>query len=155
MEDDDYHIDIFFEGESTAFDADRLRGAIRATLRKHRRNACQISVAVVDEARMAELHQRHLGKTGPTDCLSFDLGDDGRGQNLEGEIVVSWETARREARARQIDAQAELALYVVHGLLHLLGYDDRTPEQSARMHRMEDEILASLGLGPVYGVPPK
>jgi probable rRNA maturation factor len=113
----------------------------------------RLSIAVVGATAMATLHKRYLGKSGPTDVLSFDLDTD-RGQgHLEGEVVVCTDVARRRAarygRALQA-ARAELALYVVHGILHLAGYDDHTPADNQKMHRREDEILCRLGLGPVF-----
>lgn len=70
---------------------------------------------------------------------------------LEGDIIVSADTAAREAEARGHDLAAELALYAVHGALHLLGYDDADPADAQRMHDMEDEVLSAVGIGPVYG----
>ncbi len=70
---------------------------------------------------------------------------------VEGEIIVSADTAAREARARGHSFEAELALYAVHGTLHLLGYDDNDQEAADRMHVMEDDILTKLGVGTVYG----
>lgn len=98
---------------------------------------------------MALLNERHLGHHGSTDVLTFDLGDGGA--DIEGEIVISLDMARREAKRRGHSAQAEVALYAVHGVLHLLGYDDHDPRHAARMHRMEDEILQACGMGKVFG----
>lgn len=100
-------------------------------------------VALVDDRTIAELHERFLGEPGPTDVLSFP----------HGEIVVSGDTALREARARGIPPVHELALYVVHGALHLAGYDDRTPRGRGRMRAAERRVLAALGLGDVFGAP--
>jgi probable rRNA maturation factor len=155
LEDEDYHIDLCFEERSVPADTQRIPEAIRNTLRRHRRSRCRINVAVVDDARMAALNQAHLGKTGTTDCLAFDLRDGDRCEAVEGDIAVSWETAQRQARARGISTEAELTLYAVHGLLHLLGYDDCDAEQAAAMHRVEDDILTAVGIGPVYGAAPK
>ncbi len=71
--------------------------------------------------------------------------------HVEGEIIVSADTAAREAHGRGHSFEAELALYVVHGTLHLLGYDDHDQEAADRMHEIEDEILTKLGVGAVYG----
>ncbi len=70
---------------------------------------------------------------------------------VEGEIIVSADTAAREACARGHSCEAELALYAVHGTLHLLGYDDNDPGAADRMHEIEDEILTKLGVGAIYG----
>ena len=107
---------------------------------------------------MAELNDRHLMHDGPTDVLTFDLqdsdeiktGDLDDPTSIEGEIVVSVETAAREAARRGHDSDAEAALYVVHGTLHLLGYDDADEEDAAAMHAVEDDILTAVGVGPVY-----
>jgi len=142
-----------------------LKKAITATLRRHNTPAAIISVALVDDLRIAELNRRHLGHDGPTDVLAFDLRDaadqddsngDGflRGE-LEGDVVISVETAMREARRRGHEPDAEVALYAVHGILHLLGYDDHQDRDAARMHVVEDEILASVGWGPVFKAEPK
>ena len=134
-----------------------LADAIRATLSRHRTPEAQISVALVDDPCIAELNQTYLHHQGPTDVLAFDLRDAVENETanvtpglLDGEIVVSVDTAAREAQARGHGLDAELALYVVHGALHLLGYDDRAEADAARMHAVEDEILASIGVGPVY-----
>ncbi len=134
-----------------------LRRAALATLRAERIEYAKVSIAVVDAAEMSRLHQHYLGKKGPTDVLSFDLRGDDAGACIDGEIVVCADVARERAAERSSklgDAKAELALYVVHGLLHLIGYDDRKPREFKRMHAREDEILIKLGLGPVFSARP-
>ncbi len=117
-----------------------------------------LSIAVVDSARMAALHATHLGQPEPTDVLTFDLGTDNATGRLDGEVVICADVAEAAAAVRgaltRAGAHAELALYVVHGVLHLAGYDDQTPAAFRRMHRREDELLAALGLGRVFSAQP-
>ncbi len=113
----------------------------------------ELSIAVVGDTAMRRLHARHLGDAASTDVLSFDLGTSRRAGRLDGEIVVCAAVARRVARRRSAtlaEARRELALYVVHGVLHLAGYDDRTLRGFRRMHAREDELLMQLGLGAVF-----
>ena len=115
--------------------------------------AGRLSVAVVGATAMASLHRRFLGQPGPTDVLTFDLDTDHGDGYVDGEIVICSDVARRRAarRGRSLQAaRAELALYLVHGILHLAGYDDRTSTGSTRMHAREDELLTELGLGAVF-----
>ena len=154
---DDPEYDIAFAGlvPSPLLSTENLRRAAQATLERHGIRTAHLSIALVDDARMARLHERHLGHRGSTDVLTFDLGNNnGRTDHntaIDGEIVVSVDTAAREADARGHSVDAELALYVVHGTLHLLGYGDGNDRVAARMHRIEDEILVQIGLGVVYG----
>jgi probable rRNA maturation factor len=113
-----------------------------------------LSVAVVGATAMATLHRRFFSRSGPTDVLAFDLGTDRRRGHIDGEVIVCSDVARRYAarRSRSLQAaRAELALYVIHGILHLAGYDDGTPGGFRRMHAREDQLLSELGLGPVFG----
>jgi probable rRNA maturation factor len=113
----------------------------------------RLSIAVVGATAMATLNRRFLRRPGPTDVLAFDLDTDRRRGHIEGEVVVCADVARRRAarRGRSLQAaRAELALYVIHGILHLAGYDDRTSIGSRRMHVREDELLAELGFGAVF-----
>jgi probable rRNA maturation factor len=99
-----------------------------------------VTVALVDDATIARLHERFLGVPGPTDVLSFP----------HGEIVVSGDTARREARARGVEPLHELLLYVVHGALHLAGYRDKKAKDRKAMRAAERRILGRLGVGDVF-----
>jgi probable rRNA maturation factor len=126
-----------------------LKKAAVFTFDRHKADVGQVVIAIVDDRRMAELNHRHLNHEGTTDVITFDMQDEEKSE-VEGDIVISWDTADREARRRGHSVSSELALYVVHGALHLLGYDDCTPADSRRMHREEDEILGSLGLGAIY-----
>jgi len=128
----------------------KVRKAIRAVLRRHGVVRARISVALVTDVTMARLNRKHLGHNGATDVLSFDLRDAHEKTLIDGEIVISVNMAAKQARKRGHAVEAELALYAVHGTLHLLGYDDRRKADATRMHDMEDEILSSLGWGPIF-----
>ena len=80
---------------------------------------------------MAMLHRKFLGQLGPTDVLTFQ----------HGEIFISVETARRNARAFGNSLMRELKRYIVHGLLHLHGFDDQTPSGARRMKTAQEKIL--------------
>lgn len=99
---------------------------------------------------MAVLNKQFLHQSGPTDVLSFELDHDSRGRVTCGEIIICHAIARQQARALGHPIAHELLLYALHGLLHLCGFDDRTDPAFTAMHAKEDEILARLGVGPVF-----
>jgi len=103
-----------------------------------------LSLAIVDSEEITELNRRFLGREEPTDVLSFPMLDDNL--DLFGEVVVCADVAAQEAAKREISFDSELALYAVHGFLHLVGFDDQTPAQRARMRKREREILEHFGL---------
>lgn len=111
----------------------------------HRLPGCY-SVVLVDDEQIREINIRYLGRNDVTDVIAFPFDDAPLTKDdCAGEIIVSAQVASNEARLRQIDVNSEIALYVVHGALHLAGYDDHTDEQAADMHQREKEILNSLG----------
>jgi probable rRNA maturation factor len=121
-------------------DRRRMRSAILAILRDAEISDAEISVAVVDDSAMAELHGRFLDDPTPTDVLSFVLEQSpGR---LEGEVVVSADTAVVNAAKYHSTPAEELLLYAIHGTLHLVGYDDITPPKRVVMRKKEKEHLA-------------
>ena len=112
-----------------------------------------VSLAIVDDGKISKLKEQYFGAAEVTDVISFDLRDNTKGgrEFPDCEIVVNAQCAAREASRRNVDPQAELNLYVVHGLLHQLGYDDQTEQQAKIMHKKEDQLLEELGFGTVYG----
>ncbi len=122
---------------------DSLRMAVRAIIRKHGPPRAVVSVALVDDPTIHELNQRFLQHDYPTDVLSFVLekGPD----HLDGEVIVSLDTAIRCATEYGWPAENELLLYVVHGTLHLVGFDDQNDEQRRQMRAGEHLFMAQLG----------
>lgn len=98
-------------------------------------SADEIVVAIVSDAEMAELHARYSHVAGPTDVLTFQ----------HGEIVIGAETARRQAKHFGSNTTAELKLYLLHGLLHLAGYDDLRPAARAAMKKLQERLLRQIG----------
>lgn len=130
-----------------------LRRVARNVARAEGFRAGELSIVVVGDRAMTSLHAQHLNIATPTDVLTFDLGVDRRRGWLEGEIVLCADVARRYVLRRGgtlAAMRAELALYLVHGLLHLAGFDDHEPDDAARMHAREDVLLRQIGLGPVF-----
>ena len=99
-----------------------------------------LSVAILDDAALAAANAEFRGRSGPTDVLAFPYGDDPDG--IAGEILVSAETAERVAASLDETPERELLCYCVHGLLHLCGYNDRTPGERRRMEKIQEAVLS-------------
>jgi len=131
--------------ETVPIDRGRMREIVRAVLAGEDIADAEISLAFVDNATIHALNRRYLDHDEPTDVLSFPLSEPNAKQ-LAGELVIGAEVAQAQAQERGHDVQAELALYVIHGLLHLCGCDDKTPAAAQEMRRRERHYLATLGL---------
>ena len=94
----------------------------------------EITVSIVSDRRMAALHKEFCGLAAPTDVLTFQ----------HGEIVISAETAVRQARMFHSNLVCEIQLYLLHGLLHLAGFDDLATNQRRQMHRLQKKLLATI-----------
>lgn len=154
------------EQSARAVDVDRFAGLARNVLTAQGvRDDIEVSLLFVDEPTIAELHERFLGKAGPTDVLAFPideepdrggrspdeggpgpggglLSDDEAVPVLLGDVVVCPEVAARNAVDHGVAFDDEVALLVVHGLLHLLGMDHDEDLDAERMERRERELLA-------------
>lgn len=111
------------------------------------RPAAELSLLLTSDSRIAELNGRYRGKKGPTNVLAFPLAagpDAGMAGNLLGDIVISVETARREAQQEGISLHQRLTALMIHGLLHLLGYDHERHEEAELMFRKEKELVRQL-----------
>jgi len=121
----------------------RLRGTAAAALAALGRGDRELHVSVVGDRAMRRLNLRYLRHRGATDVLAFDLAAPGP-TRLLGEVIVSADTARRQAKRLGVSVALELDLLVVHGVLHLAGWDDHEPGQARRMHERARAILASV-----------
>jgi probable rRNA maturation factor len=94
----------------------------------------EINVILVSDKRIAQIHRKFMNEPGPTDVITFQ----------HGEIVISVETAKKQARQFGTTVERELRLYLVHGLLHLHGSDDKTAAKAAEMKRVQEGLVRSL-----------
>lgn len=122
----------------------RVRDAIRAAAKSQGFTAGSVGALVTDDDTIQEINRAHLDHDYPTDVISFAYSK--LPPNLEGELVVSLDTAKREAAELHWPALHELLLYVVHGTLHICGLDDSTPEQRQQMRITEQQVLFELGV---------
>ena len=116
--------------------------ALLRAVREEEGRAPRLSLALVDDKTISDVHARFLGREGATDVMSFGLEED------EGEVILSVETAERESKRFGTAMEDELALYFVHGVLHLLGYDDGDEESRKEMIAAEKRVLARAGIHP-------
>jgi probable rRNA maturation factor len=130
--------------EIVPIDRKRLREAVRSVLEGEGIADADISLAFVDNETIHQLNKRYLNHDEPTDVLSFPLSE-ANARTLAGELVIGVEVARAQAAERKHDVQAELTLYVIHGLLHLCGFDDKSDQATAEMRARERHYLKQLG----------
>jgi len=159
-----YEIAIANEQTVLEIDEEFLRTAAWTALDAEQVREASISIALVDDAALRTLNARHLGHDYDTDVLSFLLECEedaaasstaaergvprGRGKRIEGEVIVSAEMAAHMAQQYRWSPAHELALYVVHGLLHLAGYDDLTDDERELMRARERAVLSRLDIVP-------
>lgn len=116
----------------------RIKRLARRVISGEKLGAGDLSIAFVDRATMRRVNREFLHHDFDTDVLAFPL--DG---SLIGELVISTDYAVKEAKSRRIPVTEELSRYVVHGILHLAGYDDRNPTAKAKMWRKQEDYLVS------------
>jgi probable rRNA maturation factor len=120
-----------------------LRGAADRALRAAGRTGGGVEITLVDDAEIRRLNRAFRGVGRRTDVLAFPLEVADAPGGLVGQVVISLDTARRQSRSLGVSLAVELQLLVTHGVLHLIGYDDRDPLEARLMHLREREILSA------------
>ena len=155
-----YQIEITERQTCSQVDRSFLEQAINRILAEQQISHAELSVVLVDDREIHQMNRDFLGHDYPTDVISFSLNTSVENNlcrpqdsvttasDLQGELIVSVETALREAKSHGWSLQAELLLYVVHGILHLCGYDDLEDEARPAMRTRERELMSIWGYCP-------
>ncbi len=135
-------------GGRTRIGRARLQRVLDAAVAEAAIARASLTVLLVDDGESARLHAAHFADPTPTDVMTFPDGeiDPESGLLHLGDLAVGVDVARREAAARGQKVADELTLYVLHGLLHLVGYDDVTPGKLKRMWEAQRRLLAEVGV---------
>ena len=142
---------IHIESKSP-FSKDLLKRAVNAALVHQSASLdSELTIVLTDDARLRELNRDYLGVDAPTDVLSFPASetDPETGARYIGDILISVPRAQAQADTGGYPLESEVQLLVVHGVLHLLGYDHAQAKEKARMWKAQAEILERLGLGQI------
>jgi rRNA maturation RNase YbeY len=151
---------IYFHNavKNSGVDTRRLKSVAKRLLREVNEPDSALSISLVDDSEIAELNREHRGKDKPTDVLSFPLYEAGEqalapstnsGQGPErllGDVVISIDTARRQAADYDAPLQNELYRLLIHGILHVLGHDHEEPAERAAMEAEERRLAAAIGM---------
>lgn len=128
----------------------KIKKLVRSVFKAEKKGRdAELNIVFIDNKRIKEINKTFLGHNYATDVLSFAYHEPSRKNNITGEIVISVEMAAKFAQKRGFSVEGEIALYLVHGLLHLLGYDDRQKSDAKKMHQREGELLLNFG----YSIP--
>ena len=137
---------------------DAARAAVAGAGRTDGAEAVEVSVVLADDAFLRGLNRDYRGRDEATNVLSFPADDDAvaasTGPLLLGDIVLAYETVSGEAAARSLALGDHLSHLVVHGALHLLGYDHESTAEASAMEGLETRVLAGLGIADPYRAEP-
>lgn len=133
-------IEVRFEKTVAGFGAAGVRRAVRAVLKAEKAGDRSVGVLVTGDRQIRRINKRFLNHDWATDVISFGLGEKG----MLGDVVVSVDTARRAARDLGLSLKEEISRYLIHGTLHLLGYDDKAPKARRKMFKRQEMILKGL-----------
>ncbi|MCK4324882.1 MAG: rRNA maturation RNase YbeY [Armatimonadetes bacterium] len=124
-------------------DRDKLKHVLEGAAEQLGTTVDSLSVALVDDARISRLNRQLLQHSGPTDVIAFEAEQDAEGSS--GEIIISVQTAQRQAQQYGHSLMAELCLLAIHGLLHVMGYEDQTEAGRAEMERIQESLMDEVG----------
>lgn len=137
-------VEITNQQSTLSLDEERIERLVRSIFADSPYTEGELSVAVVDDPTIHGVNRRSLDHDYPTDVLSFCLEE--QGERLEGEVLVSADTAVRNAVEYGWSASEELLLYVAHGVLHLVGFRDKSDEDTLAMREAEARYLRRVGV---------
>lgn len=123
-----------------------LARAVHKTMVVHQVPSCDIRVLLTTNQRVGELNHQFRGRQEPTDVLTFASPNTVERGHIDGDIAISVDMARQQARRRGASLQDELAMLAIHGSLHLLGFDDESDSDRAKMVSAMNEIAQACGL---------
>ena len=143
-------IEVLDQQQSLSVDLNTIQSVARNVLKTENVVAAELSIVLVNDQIIAEIHEKWLDDPTPTDVITFNLGSSGD-DVLRGDIVISVETAERVsldlAKTNEgWTSGLEIAYYLVHGILHLTGYNDKTVEDRQKMRSRENTIMKAIGL---------
>ena len=139
-------LEILDVQEELSVDLEKVRTLCEHILDDHGIKSGKVNVVFVDSDTIRQYNRDFLQHDYPTDTISFPIEDQRSEGHLEGEVLVCTEIAKNRAEEFRWTAEEELLLYVIHGMLHLAGFDDTTPEQQSEMQAKEREYLTTLGV---------
>jgi probable rRNA maturation factor len=143
----EFQIYIRTENAELPVEHRQIKEMAQRAFRYSRKKVKDISLVVCDDQFISRLNSSYTGRSGPTDVLSFSMIE---GLSLPfdssilGDIVISLETAKRQALQFDQTLEQEFLILFIHGLLHLLGYDHSNPEEERLMHQYSQKILAGV-----------
>lgn len=128
-----------------------VRKAARAAIKAKKLDAASLTILLTTDVEMQALNKQYRGKDKPTNVLSFPDGEaDETGAVHLGDIALAYETIAREATEQQKTFKAHLTHLVIHGVLHLLGYDHEHPSEAKAMESLEIKLLTAMGIANPY-----
>ena len=131
-------------------DKKRIRKIVRSVLKFEKKDA-ELNIVFTDNKRIKEINKTFLGHDYATDVITFAYDEPSLNKvflnesTITGEIIISVEMAKKLAQKHDCAVEGEIALYLVHGLLHLFGYNDKQRKEAKKMHQREGELLSDLG----------
>ncbi|MBN1457628.1 MAG: rRNA maturation RNase YbeY [Sedimentisphaerales bacterium] len=144
----DITVDITSQHNDLKADFEKFKDLVYSICLKFGLKKASVGIAVVDDVKITAVNSQFLKEQNTTDVISFNLSDD---DATTFELIVNADEAKRQAQKRSHSIEAELALYITHGMLHNLGFDDADRRQAEKMHKTEDDILQQAGFGIIYG----
>ncbi|MAT38490.1 MAG: rRNA maturation RNase YbeY [Ectothiorhodospiraceae bacterium] len=135
-------VQVHFQAPAGPISRTFIQSAISYVLRKEKVAVATISCILIDDMHMQALNKQYLNHNYATDVLSFPLSEEG--DPLEGEIYISVETARLQAKTYQVPVKEELTRLIVHGTLHLCGYDDSEQQSADKMRSMQEWYVRDI-----------
>ena len=134
-------VQLIYDMEETAdLDDDWLNSTCKNILNDKDQNTADISIILTNDKKLRKLKKEYFGEDVFTDTISFNLEEDG--DPIDGEIYISLNRVSENAREFKQNIERELKRVIIHGILHLLGYDDQTLKEKETMTRLEDHYLS-------------
>lgn len=143
-------VDIIDQQKKLLLEISQIRLIVRSILRHLKIHDAQLSFVFVSSQKIRALNKKYLNRPHATDVLAFDFRSESAmaGESpaaVSGEIIISTDAVRQNARHFKSSIAAELVLYMVHGVLHLVGYDDHNPRDVSQMRAKEEDVMRALG----------